>query len=753
MKSKKHNLSTYILIKSFWHNILIAVVFTTTLIPLNASARGPMPGVTSDSKFIVYYGNDYYTGTENGAPASSWRLNPTVINSLAQFDIVVLQTNRDHLMPEVVHELKSRGVDTVLGYISIGEESVDESINSLLTGSGMLVYNSSTNSLVLSVGNTLQSFYMDVDSQRVIRNLDTGKVESVHTTQRLTPDNKPDYNENFLGLMINPDNNWRWVLDNMRIDSPNVFDRTTKAGLKQLSGNRNIHALRTRSGNFGFDGFFLDTIDTAGPYNVKGSYPWVVENMRDTVKYISDSYPSKVVFANRGLFYFSAGLKSTITGQFPIDFTIRPYVNAVLFESFRYGSNGGPVSEFYNENRFNIAPKVLAEANRRDGFSVFSLEYESGRSNIVDDAFNTDIRKFGFTSYLADDKNLDTINVSFLNRLPDSVNDTSAPTWDTTGQMAYNTATTDFRVGVQHVSQGSSRGEISVHWDVAVDQSYPVTYDVLITDVARGFTTNHSQVRRKTGSGWTHDPANKYANQYTITDLPMDRLYNIRIVARDALGNKNTDDPGFDYYLTQAISNPILSTRITLDGLLSEWGSITGLPSDPDDMVGVSPAGHISGAGNQANWRQIQVAHTTDSNQLFLGYTNTSNIYISWGFQVFIDADDNPNTGFQGGFGGIANFPIGADYLIEGVRVHKYAGRADGTDWNWITSPATNGFEVGRVWSGSTGEVFLPLSWIGNPSDSFSFVLFGNNKFYGHPGENDWYPDNAVNGGYFRYKF
>ena len=263
----------------------------------------------------------------------------------------------------------------------------------------MVKYDSVTGDFIPTPGNTLQSFYVDVDSQSVTYD-GTGRVISVATTARLTPDGLPDYNPIFLGYMVNPDTNWRWVLNNMRIGGTGVSGGSLTAGLAQLVGNQDVANLRDRSTNFGCDGFFPDTLDTAGPYDAPGWYPWTVDEMRDTVKYISDNHADKIVFANRGAFYFSAGLQSPVTGEFSIDYSIRPYINAFLYESFRYDSDPsidgpGGISEFYNENRYNVAPKVFAEANRPDGFTMFSLEYESGRTGIVADAFNTDIRKFG----------------------------------------------------------------------------------------------------------------------------------------------------------------------------------------------------------------------------------------------------------------------------------------------------------------------------------------------------------------------
>ena len=719
--------------------------------------RGPIAGINSDSKFIVYYGNDFYTNTQ--ASPDNWIINQSVINTLSGFDVVVVQPNQWTFTPEIVASLKSAGVDLVLGYISIGEDYVNQSQESALAnGTGMRTYDSSSNELVTASGTTLQSFYVDVDTQTVTYN-SSGNVESVTTAARFTPDGVPDLNPHFHGFMVYPDANWRWVLDNMRIGTANVAGRQYKAGLQQLAGTRDDGDLRNRSSNFGFDGFFLDTIDTAGPYDNAGWYPWTAQAMQQTVKFISDQYPNKIVLANRGAFYFSPGLKSPVTDEYPIDYSIRPYVNAFLFESFRYdsdpstdGANG--VSEYYNENRFNTAPKVVAESNREDGFTIFGLDYQSGRPNVESDSFDIGIREMGFVNYLAPTGDLDTHSLAMANRLPDSQNDNTPPTWDNTGHSLYNTPNSTMRVGVQTLSEGATPMDVVVTWDTAIDQSYPVHYDILVENLSTGVTTLHDDVTFSSNPSWLHDPINHSANLATISGLEIGDDYRIKVYAEDAKGNRNEEDAGMTYSLASAISNPILKSSINLDGLLGDWDAIEPYPNDPDDIVEVSSAGHISGQGNQANWRGIKVAHTTDTNELLMAYTNETNIYVSWGFQVFIDSDDDPSTGFKGSFGGISAFPVGADYLIEGVNVYEYDGT--GNDWNWIVSPNSGGYEMGRIWSGNTGEVFLPLHWIGSPNNAINFVVFGNNDFYvdgATPIEFDWYPDNATSGGYYRYQF
>lgn len=751
----------------------------------HAHARGPIPNVDSSSRFMIYYGDDYYVNTETGTevkvnlPSSEWVLNTNLINNLAEFDVVVLQPNQPHFTAEVINELKAKNSDIItLGYISIGEDFIDDAIESPLgNGTGMVTYSEEAGDLVSSNNidlisqeyrdkipaeyQNLQSFYVDVDTQDVTYN-EYGTVTKVITAEdgRLKPDGKPDYNPTFRGYMVNPDTNWRWVIDNMRINTSNVAGHSTKAGLKQLAGTRTNNDLRNRALDFGFDGFFLDTIDTAAPYDGDSYYPWAVDEMRDTVKYISDNYTDKIVFANRGAFYYSAGLQSTVTGEYSIDYSLRSYINAFLYESFRYdsdptkdGENG--VSEDFNENRYNVAPKVMSQASGEEGFTVFSLEYASGRENEIDGlentAFNTSVKEFGFVSYLAFDRDLNDVNFSFFDLLLDDnlLEDEQAPTWDTTATTDHNAVSTTMRIGAQKASPNETNSGLRVEWDIALDQSLPITYDIIVTSMATGIPTTYQNVTPKQTEAWLHNPRTNSAYEYTIEGLPLDQDYNIQVFANDAKGNTNTDDQGILFEHIPTISNPVGNT-ITVDGDLSEWASIKAFPSDSEnDVLGVSPLGHISGEGNQANWKSLQMAHS--DTHLYMTYSNATNIYISSGFQLFIDADNNPETGFSGGFAGLTSLPIGADYLIEGTTVFQYAGGLSNR-WLWDATEAAAGYQVGRAWSGSTGEVFLPLSWIGNPVDSFNFIVTGNNKFYTGEEEYDLYPDNLINGVYFKYE-
>ena len=52
----------------------------------------------------------------------------------------------------------------------------------------------------------------------------------------------------------------------------------------------------------------------------------------------------------------------------------------VMYESFMLDSNSTSAfnENYYGDNRYNYAPKLMAEAERPDGFQVLSLGYAEG---------------------------------------------------------------------------------------------------------------------------------------------------------------------------------------------------------------------------------------------------------------------------------------------------------------------------------------------------------------------------------------
>ena len=507
--------------------------------------RGAIYDVDANSRFLIYYGDDYYLKDSNGKMLrdsnNQWILNQATMDKLVKFNVVVLQPNQPHCTPEVVDYLQNNGVDYVLGYISIGEESSSTPIKG--DGSGPLRYDRASNSL-LHTYKGIASFYMDVDSQKITYNAQN-QLESVLTTARKIPDGQADINPTFAGYMIHPDVAWRDYLKRMRLGKPNQH-----AGLDQLvlPPKENIVSMQQREANFGFDGFFLDTIDTAGPYDGLGWYPWVLSAMRDTVKFISDTYPNKIVFANRGSFYFQAGLQSPITKQYPVDYSIRPYINAFLFESYMYDSDPSidgkqQKSEYYYDNRYNQMPKIMAEAQREDGFSVFILEYDSGRStkvdNFVQQILNEDIGMWGASTYIADNRKLDRINTTLLPHLPHATQ--GLPQWSSTayeyiGEKLPSTLLS--AEGIHSVNAGEQQGQVVVHWGVAHAQAKPINYRVYWSktpDLHTADSINVTPDNLQMSAEYAHTPSQYMPYQITLENFDTG-IYYFWVKAQDALG-------------------------------------------------------------------------------------------------------------------------------------------------------------------------------------------------------------------------
>jgi hypothetical protein len=286
-------------------------------------------------------------------------------------------------------------------------------------------------------------------------------------------DGIPDRNQIFGALFVNAgDPAWYPIVDAMTMDGP---DRL--AGLREVLTPDYGRGLDC-------DGVFLDTIDTAAPdaYTDASSpneskYEWTAPGFATFIRQVHQSYPNKLVLQNRGLFFFDPRRP-----QYP--YNARGAVDFVLFESFRLNSNAGqPIDPVeYPDNRYNVAPRLMAEANRPDGFRVLSLGYAGGAgtstatltggSSEGSESLLEDIRVTqavnGFRHYLTDAK------VRLVNDFVakhDDLTDHDAPVWSST----YNdhdvspAVPATPRVGIQKAA--GAGGQITVWWDVALDMN------------------------------------------------------------------------------------------------------------------------------------------------------------------------------------------------------------------------------------------------------------------------------------------
>ncbi|MBI9104526.1 MAG: hypothetical protein JEY99_19075 [Spirochaetales bacterium] len=294
----------------------------------------------------------------------------------------------------------------------------------------------------------------------------------------ISDDGKPDFNPSWRGAFVNAgDPLWFQEVDEMRRDDDGVF------GLQEL--------LTTTVGKgLGVDGVFMDALDTCAPNGwtdensfVQNEFEWTAPGYADFIKRLKEKYPDKIVIQNRAVFLLRPGFK-----QHYLKYTTRPYIDFLLFESFRLNSN---ITEDYNEqyyfdNRYNYAPPILAEASRTDGFQILSLGYAAGSTESLRSALDTgsfneslieDIRvtqNIGFRHYLSTPE-VDHLNNYVLDY--GDWTDTEPPAWSS----VYNENAFQVPPGVPVPRYGlldaesPEDGVIRVFWDLAQDK-YAVDY-------------------------------------------------------------------------------------------------------------------------------------------------------------------------------------------------------------------------------------------------------------------------------------
>ncbi len=286
-------------------------------------------------------------------------------------------------------------------------------------------------------------------------------------------DGIPDRNQVFGALFVNAgDPTWYPIVDAMTIDGPD-----------RLAGLREVLTADYGRG-LDCDGVFLDTIDTAAPDSYtdasspnESKYEWTAPGFATFIRQVHQAYPNKLILQNRGLFFFDPRRP-----QYP--YNARGAIDFILFESFRLNSNSGqqfdPVE--YPDNRYDVAPRLMAEANRPDGFRVLSLGYaegpgmstatltggsQAGMQSLIEDIHVTQELN-GFRHYLTDAQ-VRLVN-DFVAKHSD-LTDHAAPVWSSTyndHDVSPAVAPTP-RIGIQQASGGG--GQITVWWDVALDMN------------------------------------------------------------------------------------------------------------------------------------------------------------------------------------------------------------------------------------------------------------------------------------------
>ena len=587
---------------------LAALVLSLGILPSHAQ-RGPVPGFNSSTPYLIHYGN--------------W--TPTLVDQArTNYKLVILHPSVSNITPAQIATIRS-GPDTTLGtsddvkvlaYISVGE---DDRPGAPFVGNGTgpridprpSYYDPLTDAIPPlgspSTGGTgYASYYLDDDD-----------INGV-----------PDQNSVFGGYYVNPgDPAWYQIL---------------KAKTKATDGRSGIQELlsTTFGAGYGCDGLFMDTLDTPAPNSFGATfYEWTAKAYRDLVANISNDNPTKLLLGNRGVFFYNPNLK-------PYAYTLRPYINMLMFESYYTDSSGtGAATAFFDDNKFNYAPKINAEANRPDGFTVIGLGYTSsgepptlGQMDFVEChkeqgwmlyRTNPALNALPFNTDAA------TWNAANPDILPPVWDSTAATTADSDPVTSGNQPPTP-RIGIQQAVPGD--GSVTVRWDLARDQSGPVKYHLYYTSAPTldfGTATKISNIVPSIPSNYaTGTGAGRYPYQYVISGLANNTTYQFAIRAEDALSQ---EDSNTTVISATPAGAPSYYKTISVDGNDADWADVPVLETDPTgdggpDLVSVKIA-------NDADYIYLLVRYNgaTDVNT----FNGSPSTFLS------VDNDSNPATGFN----------------------------------------------------------------------------------------------------------
>jgi len=418
-------------------------------------------------------------------------LNDTVIDQARNYDLAIVHPFQGNITADQIDRIQ-QGNDPltsaddviVLCYISIGEDSRSFG----LTDAQML--NDPRGRFTGDGTGPVTDPRGPAASGRALTGLDLTGVPSSGGTG-FAPfylddndyDGSPDRNGNFDVAFVNAGHPlWFEVINDMTFSADGV------PGLNEMLSND----ASAESRGLGCDGLFLDTIDTAAPTSFtdensanQSEFEWTAGGFRAFIERLRAEYPNKLILQNRGLFYFNP--------DFPhYQINTGSLIDFVLFESYRLDSSAAQSFNpyFAADNKYNFRPRLMAEAQRENGFTVLSLGYAEGPPNEMDtetlldtgsergtgfDLLIQDIveaeRLSGFRHYITDEQ---IVLVNDFVRSYAERADTMAPVWNSTynaNNLGFPTppGAPDPRVGFQQAVTGPELASVIVRWDLAMD--------------------------------------------------------------------------------------------------------------------------------------------------------------------------------------------------------------------------------------------------------------------------------------------
>jgi len=623
----------------FWRADCLALLWAGAAL---AGENGPVPGLNTTTPYLIYYG-DWNSSQVDYARTNYHLVILHPASNITSNEIATIKRGQDNIAGTADDVL-------VLAYLSLGE---DDRAGAPFVGDGLGPrvdprasdsdpLSSITNAIGLpSAGGTgYASYYLNAQDNQ------TGM---------------PDEDASFGSYYVNAGAPAWWnVIKSMAMAS------NGQAGLDEI--------LTTDVGNaYNCDGVFLDTIDTAAPDTWGTEYEWTSPGMQAVVQRIRTNYVGKLIMGNRGLFYYDPNLKT-----YP--YTIRPYVDMVMFESYYSDSGTNPVSLSFPDNKYDFAPKVNAEAGRPDGFTVLAVDYDHTppqSATIVNQDYVQCIAIQGWPLYRTNpslDEALNTNSAAWLA----TNEDTQPPVWDTTA--AQGPTPLPPRLGVQEVTVGDQSA--TVYWDVAHDQIEPVRYNVYyFSGAAMNFQTAFKMAQVAPSLPASYALATGpgiYPYACTITGLTNGETCFFAVRAQDSAAPPHEDTNAVTIAAVPGTSGATGTFRtIAIDGTFSDWAGVPWAYQGNEDT-------------NPVNFADVQFANDTNYLYghfiLFSPYAPFSDYYT----HLFIDTDDNSQTGYL-----VTGALFGSEMMIE-IGYDQRSGTFNAgeiSDLDWAIAPIGSGTE------------------------------------------------------------
>jgi hypothetical protein len=668
-----------------------------------AVQRGPIPGIDENTPYCFFYGK--------------W--DDGVIEEVIQqgFKLVILHpggngvlnpgTNEVLITPEQVARLKQEGIITI-GYIPIGEDYVGDREGD---GTGP-VYSDEENCQLVYQNQGVASWYLD-EAPR---------------------DGAPDINTDWNSYFVNAgDPNWPEFIRTATIESDGF------AGTEYILDT------------LGCDGLFLDTLETATPYN-GGKYFYTWRGMFDLVESLSNDYPGKYMVGNRPLFACDTqwypltccGSHPELCSQFCFcDFSsaaeardrFRQNLNALVWESYSLDRQ----YDDFETTRGNVL--TCADNTDGQGFSVMVLDYYNlihGFYTCMNEQIE-EVKGLGWLDYIAqgplyqigywvinDCRNLSTPlidgyfndwrpwNAGWSQLDPDEAAVSKESTDIINIQLSHDTAYLYARIRCKGPIPEFDSNFYQIFLDTGADTA---GYRGSSADwvAAYDFLWENGKLYRYTGSGsdwsWLEVNSTTCYQIGFLDESSMEIAIPLAVLDIDPLQGQTTrllfavnafdvgqndrapQDPTQDAYVYE------YKPLINIDGDFSDWENLPQCMfanyTDQQECICICPADilHVN-VCSDANHMYFDMRFACDlPNPLWGG-----NFY-----QIFIDADQDPSTGYN-----LGSWAIGAEYLWENGKLYQYNG--SGSDWSWAL-PNPTAYAVGES-AGSRMEFAIPRSLI-----------------------------------------